>query len=98
MTTLTHQTAPTQFAEAGGIRFAYRRFGIPGAFPLVFNQHGANAIGLIGAHPRQRRLRARTGRSERTSRAFVKNSSVYPRSAITFRQKSMNALTLAGSW
>jgi pimeloyl-ACP methyl ester carboxylesterase len=39
MTTLTHQTTPTQFVEAGGIRFAYRRFGMPGALPLVFNQH-----------------------------------------------------------
>src|SRR5258708_20558982 len=27
MTTHTHQTAPTQFVEANGIRFAYRRFG-----------------------------------------------------------------------
>src|SRR3954466_14465701 len=35
----THQTAPTQFAEANGIRFAYRRFGKPGGVPLVFNQH-----------------------------------------------------------
>ena len=25
----THQTAPTQFVEANGIRFAYRRFGKP---------------------------------------------------------------------
>jgi pimeloyl-ACP methyl ester carboxylesterase len=32
-------TAPTQFIEAKGIRFAYRRFGKPGALPLVFNQH-----------------------------------------------------------
>jgi pimeloyl-ACP methyl ester carboxylesterase len=32
-------TAPTQFAEAGGIRFAYRRFGRPGATPLVFFNH-----------------------------------------------------------
>jgi pimeloyl-ACP methyl ester carboxylesterase len=32
-------TAPTQFVEAGGIRFAYRRFGTPGAPPLVFTQH-----------------------------------------------------------
>jgi hypothetical protein len=23
----THETAPTQFVEANGIRFAYRRFG-----------------------------------------------------------------------
>jgi len=33
----THQTAPTQFVEANGIRFAYRRFGKPGGVPLVFN-------------------------------------------------------------
>src|ERR1700675_1116019 len=35
----THQTAPTQFVEANGIRFAYRRFGKPGGVPPVFNQH-----------------------------------------------------------
>jgi pimeloyl-ACP methyl ester carboxylesterase len=35
----THQTAPTQFVEANGIRFAYRRFGKPNGLPLVFNQH-----------------------------------------------------------
>ena len=27
----THQTAPTQFVEANGIRFGYRRFGKSGA-------------------------------------------------------------------
>jgi pimeloyl-ACP methyl ester carboxylesterase len=35
----THQTAPTQYVEANGIRFAYRRFGKTGGMPLVFNQH-----------------------------------------------------------
>src|ERR1700729_2727170 len=35
----THQTAPTQFVEANGIRFAFRRFGKAGGVPLVFNQH-----------------------------------------------------------
>ena len=35
----THQDAPTQFIEAEGIRFAYRRFGEPGGMPVVFNQH-----------------------------------------------------------
>ena len=35
----THQTAPTQFVEANGIRFAYRRFGRPDGVSLVFNQH-----------------------------------------------------------
>jgi pimeloyl-ACP methyl ester carboxylesterase len=34
-----HQTAPTQFVEANGIRFAFRRFGNAGGVPLVFNQH-----------------------------------------------------------
>src|ERR1700720_3670208 len=43
----THQTAPTQFVEANGIRFAYRRFGRAGGVPLVFNQHyiGTMAMG-----------------------------------------------------
>jgi pimeloyl-ACP methyl ester carboxylesterase len=40
MTAYTHQTAPTQFVEANGIRFAYRRFGEPrGGVPIVLNQH-----------------------------------------------------------
>ena len=39
MTTYTHQTAPTQYVEARGIRFAYRRFGKAGSLPLVFNMH-----------------------------------------------------------
>jgi pimeloyl-ACP methyl ester carboxylesterase len=39
MTNHTHQTAPTQYVEASGIRFAYRRFGNAGGVPLVFNQH-----------------------------------------------------------
>ncbi len=39
MTAYTHQTAPTQFVEANGIRFAYRRFGKAGGVPIVFNQH-----------------------------------------------------------
>ena len=39
MTQHSHQTAPTQFVEANGIRFAYRRFGKAGGVPLVFNLH-----------------------------------------------------------
>src|SRR2546423_7993090 len=39
MNNYTHQTAPTQFVEANGIRFAYRRFGKANGVPLVFNQH-----------------------------------------------------------
>lgn len=34
-----HDTVPTQFIDANGIRFAYRRFGKQGGVPLVFNQH-----------------------------------------------------------
>src|SRR6201988_1027820 len=32
----THKTAPTQFVEAEGIRYAYRRFGKAGTVPLLF--------------------------------------------------------------
>ena len=39
MTQHSHQTAPTQYVESNGIRFAYRRFGKRGRAPLVFNQH-----------------------------------------------------------
>lgn len=39
MTTHTHLTAPTQFLEANGVRFAYRRFGTETGTPLVFLQH-----------------------------------------------------------
>ena len=35
----THITAPTQFVEASGIRFAYRRFGQVTGVPLVFMPH-----------------------------------------------------------
>ena len=35
----THDTAPTQYIEANGIRFAYRRFGKAGSTAIVFNQH-----------------------------------------------------------
>ncbi len=35
----THNSAPTNFVEAGDVRFAYRRFGLPGAVPVLFNQH-----------------------------------------------------------
>jgi pimeloyl-ACP methyl ester carboxylesterase len=39
MTSHTHQTAPTQYVEANGIRFAYRRFGKASGVPIVFNLH-----------------------------------------------------------
>src|ERR1700726_285700 len=35
----THQTAPTQFVNTAGVRFAYRRFGKSTGMPLVFNMH-----------------------------------------------------------
>ena len=35
----THETAPTRFIEANGIRYAYRRFGKEFGVPLVFLQH-----------------------------------------------------------
>ena len=47
MTRHSHQTAPTRFVEANGIRFAYRRFGKPQGIPIVLNQHfrGTGASG-----------------------------------------------------
>jgi Bacterial regulatory protein, Fis family len=39
MSTYTATTVPTQFVEANGIRFAYRRWGKRSGVPLVFNQH-----------------------------------------------------------
>src|SRR6266513_1250861 len=39
MSTYTATTVPTQFVEANGIRFAYRRWGKRSGLPLVFNQH-----------------------------------------------------------
>jgi pimeloyl-ACP methyl ester carboxylesterase len=35
----THQTVPTQYIQASGIRFAYRRFGDGNSAPLLFNRH-----------------------------------------------------------
>ena len=39
MNNYTHKTAPTQFVEATGIRFAYRRFGVKIDTPLLFFMH-----------------------------------------------------------
>jgi len=39
MSSHTHHDAPTQYVEANGIRFAYRRFGKKAGVPIVFNQH-----------------------------------------------------------
>ena len=39
MSRYTHDTAPTQFMEANGVRFGYRRFGNPQGVPIVLNQH-----------------------------------------------------------
>lgn len=36
-----HETAPTQFVQAGGIRFAYRRFGQRGTAPLLLLNYWA---------------------------------------------------------
>jgi len=39
MTAHSHETAPTQYIEANGVRFAYRRFGKTGDVPVVLNMH-----------------------------------------------------------
>src|SRR3546814_8873038 len=35
----THVTAPTQFVEVDGVRYAYRRYGAESGTPLLFFQH-----------------------------------------------------------
>jgi pimeloyl-ACP methyl ester carboxylesterase len=35
----THETVPTQFVEANGVRYAYRRFGKPDTIPLFFLEY-----------------------------------------------------------
>jgi len=37
--TATHQTAETRFVNAGGVRFAFRRFGVPGGEPEQVAAH-----------------------------------------------------------
>lgn len=44
MTNHTHETAPTEYVEANGVRFAYRRFGKTGGAPVVFNMHYAGTM------------------------------------------------------
>jgi len=39
MSNYTHDTVPTQFIEANGVRYAYRRFGKPGTIPLLFLEY-----------------------------------------------------------
>ena len=41
MANFTHVTAPTQFIEAGGIQFAYRRFGAGPGVPAF----GSSMVG-----------------------------------------------------
>jgi len=36
MSNYTHETVPTKFVEANGVRYAYRRFGKAGTIPLLF--------------------------------------------------------------
>jgi pimeloyl-ACP methyl ester carboxylesterase len=44
MAWFTQDMAPTQYAEGGGMRFAFRRLGTPGRPPLVFFQHFTGAL------------------------------------------------------
>ena len=39
MSSYSHETAPTQFVDTEGVRFAYRRFGRSGGPPLLFLQY-----------------------------------------------------------
>ena len=50
MTTYMHQTAPTQFVEANGIRFAYRRFGKAGTVPKKWAAEHADCRHVLPQH------------------------------------------------
>ena len=71
----THQTAPTQFVEANGIRFAYRRFGKAGGVPIVFNQHYTGTMdywgpGYVGASMEGHNASLRIGNHENAYNPF----------------------------
>src|SRR5580704_18536186 len=44
MSNATHETAPTEFVQVGGVRFAYRRFGRPGDLPLLLLNYFAATL------------------------------------------------------
>src|SRR6266403_6395864 len=39
MSNYTHETVPTKFVDANGVRYAYRRFGKAGTIPLLFLEY-----------------------------------------------------------
>jgi len=51
----THVTAPTQFVQTGGIRFAYRGSDKTLAYPLVFMLHFCSGILLFRMENHRRR-------------------------------------------
>ena len=53
MSNYTHQTAPTEFVEAAGIRFAYRRFGVTIDIPLLFFMHFTGVVSTFYARPKR---------------------------------------------
>src|SRR5580692_9904964 len=69
MTDHTHQTAPTQFVDGAGIRFAYRRFGKNQGVPLVFFQHFTGTVLRL-----RRRYVLLPARGQRTSRTAASES------------------------
>jgi len=44
MSNATYETAPTEFVQVGGVRFAYRRFGRPGDLPLLLLNYFAATL------------------------------------------------------
>jgi hypothetical protein len=50
----THQTAPTEFIDADGIRFAYRRVGAPSGLPRLFAAALPRHYGQLGSDRRRR--------------------------------------------
>ena len=89
MTSFTHDTASTQYAEGGGIRFAYRRFGSPGRPPLVFFQHFMGTLddhdpALSDAFARDREVILFNNTGVASSGGIVPDTIEAARDAITF--------------
>src|ERR1700719_1348410 len=77
MTQHSHQTATTQFVEANGIRFAYRRFGNAAGVPLVLNQHYTGTMdhwdpAVTDGFAREREVFTPSQASQAAGRAFLK--------------------------
>jgi hypothetical protein len=70
----THVTAPTRFVEAGGIRYAYRRFGSESGTALVLPSASHGDFNLFQSASHLRHLRALSLGGRFTQRGHIASS------------------------